>query len=67
LLFGKFFLRSSMYFIALSGLEEANPAARMSGRFSPIGSAPYALSAINDALAAAESMTVTKALVDPWM
>jgi len=31
-----------------------------------IGSTPYALAEINDALAAAEAMTVTKALVDPW-
>ena len=31
-----------------------------------IGSAPYALADINDALAAAAAMTVTKALVDPW-
>ena len=31
-----------------------------------IGSAPYALADINDALSAAAAMTVTKALVNPW-
>ena len=31
-----------------------------------IGSAPYALADVNDALAAAAAMTVTKALLDPW-
>jgi L-iditol 2-dehydrogenase len=50
------------FLAALAALERHGPVIP----WQLIGSKPYALGDINAALAAAEAMTVTKAVIDPW-